>query len=315
MPSLSLVIPVFNEASIIRHSIQEIVKKVEEINLLSAYQIVIVDDGSVDQTWSILKELSQSYPQLKLIRLTRNFGKESALCAGLDVCHTDGVIVMDADLQHPPELIAVMVESWQKNDVDIIEAIKKSRGDESRLSALSANIFYRLFTRLSGLNLKDASDFKLLDKKVIDAWRQLPEKNLFFRGMSAWLGFKRETIEFDVPERADGESKWGLFSLIQLALTSITAYSSAPLHVITLFGALFTTFSVLLGSYTLFQKFSGEAVSGFTTVIILLLIIGGAIMVALGIIGIYLARIFDEVKNRPRYLVMEQVEPRNLNEL
>ena len=315
MSTLSLVIPVFNEETIIRQSIEKIVQEVEKIDVLSAYQIVIVDDGSVDQTWSILKELRDSYPQLKLIRLSRNFGKESALCAGLDVCHSDAVIVMDADLQHPPALIASMVSAWLLGDVDIIEAVKKSRGDESKFSAFSANLFYKIFTRLSGLNLKDASDFKLLDKRVIDAWRKLPEKNLFFRGMSAWLGFKRETIEFDVPQRAQGESKWGMLNLIQLALTSITAYSSAPLYIITLLGALFTTFSILLGSYTLFQKFSGVAVSGFATVIILLLIIGGAIMVALGIIGIYIARIFDEVKNRPRYLIMEQVEPENKYEL
>lgn len=315
MTTLSLVIPVFNEAAIIRHSIDEIVRELEQVDTISEYQIVIVDDGSVDDTWLILKELRDSYTQLKLIKLSRNFGKESALCAGLDECHTDAVIVMDADLQHPPELINSMVNIWQSGDADIIEAVKNSRGNESKFSAFSANLFYRTFTRLSGLNLKDASDFKLLDKRVIDAWRKLPEKNLFFRGMSAWLGFKRETIEFDVPQRLEGESKWGWFNLIQLALTSITAYSSAPLYIITLLGALFTTFSVLLGSYTLFQKFSGEAVSGFATVIILLLIIGGAIMVALGIIGIYIARIFDEVKNRPRYLVMEQVEPDNKHEL
>lgn len=314
MPTLSIVIPVFNEELIIRHSIEEIVKELEKIDTFSRYNIVIVDDGSSDQTWFLLKELRDIYHQLKLVRLTRNFGKESALCAGLDVCYSDAVIVMDADLQHPPSLIAKMVDKWQSSDADIIEAIKKSRGDESKLSSFSANLFYKVFTRLSGLNLKDASDFKLLDKRVIDAWRQLPEKNLFFRGMSAWLGFKRETIEFDVPQRTDGESKWGLLNLIQLALTSITAYSSAPLHIITLLGGLFTTFSVLLGSYTLFQKFSGEAVSGFATVIILLLIIGGAIMVALGIIGIYIARIFDEVKNRPRYLVMEHLDSHNQND-
>lgn len=309
MTTLSLVIPVFNEASIIRHSIDEIIKALEKIEVLSTYQLVIVDDGSQDQTWSILNELHTQYTQLQLIRLSRNFGKESALCAGLDVCHSDAVIVMDADLQHPPALIATMIDTWQNSDADIIDAVKNSRGDETRFSGVSANLFYKVFTKLSGLNLKSASDFKLLDKRVIDAWRQLPEKNLFFRGMSAWLGFKRETVAFDVPQRLEGESKWSLLSLIQLAMTSITAYSSAPLHIITSLGVLFTTFSIFLGSYTLFQKFSGIAVSGFTTVILLLLIIGGAIMVALGIIGIYIARIFDEVKNRPRYLIMEKIEP------
>ena len=307
MSTLSLVIPLYNEENIIINSVEQIVKEMELIPTLSSYELILIDDGSTDMTWEKLKSLSSSYSQIQAIRLTRNFGKESALCAGLDACNTDATIVMDGDLQHPPELIGQMVSIWQNGDVNIVEAVKKSRGEESRFSNLSANLFYSIFTKLAGLNLKNASDFKLMDKTVLAAWKRLPEKNLFFRGMSAWVGFKRETIEFDVAKRLTGESKWGLFNLIQLALTSITAYSSAPLHVITLLGVIFSSFSILLGSITLFQKFSGEAVSGFTTVIILLLIIGGAIMIALGIIGVYIARIFNEVKNRPRYLVMESI--------
>jgi len=305
MSSLAVVIPAFNEEALLRTSLLTIGEEIEKIKSIDHYELIVVDDGSVDNTWKILQSMSDSNKNIKAIRLSRNFGKESALCAGLDSAQADAIIVMDCDLQHPPELISKMISIWQNNDIDIVEAVKSFRGNESALSRFSANTFYSAFSRLSGLDLKGASDFKLLDRKVLDAWGQLPEKNLFFRGMSAWVGFKRDVIAFDVAERPGGESKWGFINLVQLALTSITAYSSAPLHLITLLGIVFTTFSFILGCYTLFQKLSGVAVDGFTTVIILLLIIGGITMIALGIIGIYLARIFNEVKGRPRYLVME----------
>lgn len=305
MKHLAVVIPAFNEETLLPVSLLTICEEIEKIEYIDDYELILVDDGSTDNTWKILQKFSYENNHIKAIRLSRNFGKESALCAGLDIANADATIVMDCDLQHPPELIAKMVSIWIHNDVDIVEAVKNSRGNEPALSRIAANTFYSAFSKLSGFDLKGASDYKLLDKKVVEAWNRLPEKNLFFRGMSAWLGFEREVIKFDVAERSSGESKWGVLNLVQLALTSITAYSSAPLHLITLLGILFSSFSFILGSYTLFQKMSGVAVDGFTTVIILLLIIGGVTMIALGIIGIYIARIFNEVKGRPRYLVME----------
>ncbi len=306
MKDLSLVIPVFNEEAIIVNAIETIVQELNKITALRSFELIIIDDGSLDSTWNLLiQQLCPRHREIHAIKLSRNFGKESALCAGLEIADGRAVVVMDADLQHPPALISEMFDIWYTGTVDVVEAVKRSRGDEPILTTLAANGFYALFSHLSGVNLKNASDFKLMDRRVIEAWKALGERNLFFRGMSAWVGFTREQIEFDVGERADSASKWRVTSLFRLALTSIAAYSSAPLHTITVAGLVFIAFSVILGVSTLYQYVTGVAVSGFTTVILLLLIIGGALMVSLGIIGEYLARIYDEVKARPRYLISD----------
>jgi len=306
MKDLSLVIPVFNEEKIVVNAIETIIAETSKIEGVQSLELIIVDDGSQDGTWELLtQQLCPRHSEIHAIKLSRNFGKESALCAGLELSDARAVVVLDADLQHPPALIEDMYKIWLTQSVDIVEAVKRSRGDEPFLSRIAANGFYSLFSNLSGVNLKNASDFKLMDKRVVDAWKELPERNIFFRGMSAWVGFTRHQIEFDVAERADSVSKWSTVSLFRLALTSIAAYSSAPLHLITAAGIVFIIFSVFVGMSTLYQYSTGVAVSGFSTVILLLLIIGGAIMVSLGIIGEYLARIYDEVKARPRYLISD----------
>lgn len=304
MKDLSLVIPVFNEQAIVVNAIETIIEEVSRIENLNSFELIIVDDGSEDRTWELLIEDScLRHSEVHAIKLSRNFGKESALCAGLELADAKAVVVLDADLQHPPSLIAEMYQIWLSRPVDIVEAVKRSRGDEAFLSKVAANGFYSLFNSLTGVNLKNASDFKLMDRRVVEAWKELPERNIFFRGMSAWVGFTCEQIEFDVAKRSDSVSKWSTLSLFRLALTSIAAYSSAPLHLITAGGIIFIIFSIFLGISTLVQYITGAAVSGFATVILLLLIIGGAIMVSLGIIGEYLARIYDEVKARPRFLI------------
>ena len=306
MKKLAVVIPVFNEELILKNSIQTIVSVLNGIDSLDNFEIVIVDDGSDDSTWSIVfDDFCQHYTFIRGIRLSRNFGKEAALCAGLEVVEADCVVVIDADMQHPPALIQDMWEIWRTGSVDVVEAIKRSRGSESVFTSAAANAFYSVFSRLSSFDLEDASDFKLLDRRVIDAWREMPERNIFFRGMSAWVGFRRQKILFDVEERIEGNTKWRAADLLRLALTGITAFSTAPLHLITFFGLLFTTFAFLMGISTLTQYSLGVAVSGFTTVILLLLIVGGLIMISLGIIGEYLARIYNEVKMRPRYLISD----------
>lgn len=306
MKGLSVVIPVYNEESVLLNSISCIVQELDNIVGLESYELVIIDDGSVDATWDILEsELCPRYPQVCAVRLSRNFGKEAALCAGLQHADAEAVVVMDADMQHPPALVGQMYSIWKNGEADVVEAIKRSRGNETLGSKLSAGVFYAVISRLSGFDLKNASDFKLMDRRAVEAWKALPEKNVFFRGMSAWVGFEREQILFDVAERSDSKSKWKRINLVKLALTSIAAFSSAPLHIITLVGIVFCIFSVFLGSSTLIQYATGGAVSGFTTVILLLLIIGGVIMIALGIIGEYLAKIYDEVKARPRFLVSD----------
>lgn len=306
MRELSVVIPVFNEADIIVGAVDTILAEIKSIDDLSYFELIIIDDGSTDSTWKLLiEDLCPRHAEIRAIKLSRNFGKESALCAGLELCDAQATVIMDADLQHPPALIKDMLNLWREGSVDIVEAVKRDRGDEPVISRLSAKGFYTVFEWLSGVGLKNASDFKLLDKRVVAAWREMPEKNLFFRGMSAWVGFNRKEIEFDVSPRIGGDSKWSAFGLFRLALNSIVSFSSAPLHLVTLSGVGFIAFSIVLGINTLFRHFSGEAVSGFATVILLLLILGGFIMVSLGIIGEYLARIYNEVKARPRYLIAD----------
>ncbi len=302
---ISVIIPVFNEEKHIQKSIEAIIKVLTDNNI--SHRLVIIDDGSTDKTWSILKILTSKYTDFNAIKLSRNFGKEAALSAGLDASPNSTCITMDCDLQHPPSLIPKLVKLWKEGGYEVVEAIKIFRGNEKLINQLSASFFYTILHKLSGFNLDGASDYKLLDAKVVAAWSSMGERDTFFRGMSAWSGFKRTQVPFVVANRVDGKSKWSIFRLFKLSLTAITSFSSIPLHIVTFTGIVFLLGSVALAIQTLYMKFSGTAVSGFTTVILLLLIIGSALMISLGIIGVYIAKIFDEVKHRPRYLVSEKI--------
>jgi glycosyltransferase involved in cell wall biosynthesis len=196
-----------------------------------------------------------------------------------------------------------MLEAWTQG-AEVVEAVKVYR--DSHPGRTRANLFYRVFAALTGQDLRDASDFKLMDRRVLDAWRSLGERNLFFRGMHAWLGFRRVQLPFEVPERTEGHSNWSVWALLRLAITAVTSFSSAPLQLISLAGGAFALFALVLGVQTLYQKMSGHALDGFTTVILLLLVIGSVTMLGLGIIGSYIARIYDEVKARPRYIIAER---------
>ena len=220
----------------------------------------------------------------------------------------DAVIVMDADGQHPPSLIPEMVRMWQSSASDIVEAVKRRRGRESLSSKLGALLFYFILNKLSGFHFKGASDFKLMNRKAVNAWLEMHERNVFFRGMTVWMGFNTVQIPFEVVPRSAGQSTWSVLNRVKLALVGITAFSSFPLHLVTLAGMIFLGLSVLLGVETLYLKLTGRAVSGFATVILLELMIGSFLMISLGIIGEYLARIYEEVKGRPRYIVAESIK-------
>ena len=302
-PRLSVVVPVYGEADVIRVLIAELTAVLDDLG--SSYEVIVVDDGSPDGTWEALDELTGSYAGLYALRLSRNFGKEAALSAGLSAAQGEAVIVMDGDLQHPPTLIPEMVRLWAEAGVDVVEAVKEERGEESGWSRWRAGVFYGLLDRLSGYDLRGASDFKLLDRRVVEAWRKMGERALFFRGMITWLGFRHAQVGFTVPPRRGGRSKWSVTTLVRLATNAVTSFSSFPLQFVTVSGLVFLVFSVVLGVQTLYQKFSGHAVDGFTTVILLLLIVGSLLMLSLGIIGSYIARIYEEVKGRPRYVVAD----------
>ena len=301
-PTISLLVPFYNEERLIVNTIETLLPIMDSLNVL--YEIVCVDDGSRDGTWKLLSGFAEAYPQIYALRLSRNFGKEAALSAGLAEVRGDAVITMDGDLQHDPKHISQMVDLWREG-YDVVEGIKSSRND-SAFSRFSANAFYKLFKFASGYDLKNASDYKLLDRKVIDAWNDLPEKETFYRALSAWLGFRRTSFVFEVQERKSGKSKWSLLKLLRLSGNALTGFSSKPLQVLNIVGFIFIFFFLILGVQTLINYFQGQAVEGFTTVILLQLLIGGGVFLGLGIIGTYIDRIYIEVKQRPRYLISER---------
>lgn len=273
-----------------------------------ASELVIVDDGSTDDTWGRLTGARVHGPPLRLIRFTRNFGKEAAIMAGLKHCRGDAVIVLDADMQHPPGMLREMAELWLGGGVDIIDAVKTDDRNAPALDRITSSGFNRLFRRFTGYDIRGASDYKLLDRRVVDVLVDLPGYNLFFRGTTAWLGFRHREVGFPLGARSGGRSKWNLLSRLQLAITAITNFTSLPLHLITLVGIVSLLLAIVHAGHTLYNKFTGQAMEGFTTVILLLLIFGSVITLGLGIIGAYLSKIHDEVRGRPRYLIEETLQ-------
>jgi len=299
----SIVIPVHNESDQIAHNLSLIHAEASKTGL--PMEMIVIDDGSTDSTWQVLEKTAEPMPEVKALRFSRNFGKEAAICAGLAYSSGQACIVIDSDLQHPPELIPEMVRLWKQEHWDIVEGIKKTRGSERLINRIGARFFYRTLSGLSGYNLYGSSDFKLLDRKVIDAWLDMRERNTFFRGMISWLGYRRRQITFSVPRRRLTQSRWSFLGLFRLAVIAITAFSSLPLQAVTILGGLFLLCAMLFSGYALVMYFIGLAFPGFTTVIVLELLIGGVLMISLGIIGTYIAQIYQEVKYRPRYVVAE----------
>ena len=301
---LSIILPSYNEGKNISKASGVISELLASNNI--PYELIFVDDGSKDDTWNEIEKASKGNPNIVGIHFSRNFGKESALFAGLAESTGDACIVMDCDLQHPPETLIEMYRLWQEG-YEVVEGVKRSRGKESILHKASAGLFYKLISKAVKIDMSRASDFKLLDRKAVDSLLAMPERNAFFRALSAWIGYKTTTVEFDVREREEGESKWSTWSLIKYAITNIVAFSAAPMQVVTIAGVLVFLFAIILGIQTLIKFFMGHAVAGFTTVILLILIIGCIIMISLGIIGYYISKIYEEVKGRPKYIISKKI--------
>lgn len=304
MNKLSVILPSYNEEKMIQKVSSVIggLLSLEEIE----YELVFVDDGSKDHTWQMIREVSEDDEHIVGVHFSRNFGKEAAIFAGLANASGDCCAVMDCDLQHPPEALIEMYRLWQ-GGYEVIEGVKRSRGDENIFYKQGAKLFYRLISKAVKIDMSRASDFKLLDRQAVDALLSLPERNSFFRALSSWVGYRTTYVEFDVREREEGESKWSVWSLIKYAITNIAAFSTAPMQIVTVAGGISLILAIVLGIETLVRYFTGHAVEGFTTVILLILFIGSMLMISLGIIGYYIAKIYEEVKCRPRYIISKVV--------
>ena len=304
---LSIVIPAYNEEKMILKTTGVVSGIMEREKI--PFELVFVNDGSKDQTWEMIEKAAEKNSHVTGIRFSRNFGKESALFAGLANAEGDCIAVMDCDLQHPPETLVEMYRLWEQG-YEVIEGVKRSRGKESILHRASAGMFYKIMSKAVQIDMSRASDFKLMDRKAVEALLSMPERNAFFRALSSWVGYRTTSVEFDVQERTEGESKWSTWSLIKYAVRNIVGFSSAPLQMITVAGVLTLLLAVVLGIQSLVKYFCGHALEGFTTVILLLLIIGSLIMLSLGVIGIYIAKIYEEVKGRPRYFIARKISGR-----
>ena len=295
---LSVIIPAFNEEEMVGKTFSVISDILSSENI--PFELIFVDDGSSDGTWGKLQALPA-----KALHFSRNFGKEAAIYAGLEASAGDCAVVIDCDLQHPPQKIVEMYRLWE-DGYEIIEAVKSDRGKESLGHKMAAGTFYRIISKSTGIDMSRASDFKLLDRKAVLAIINMKEKQAFFRALSSWVGFKKTQIEFEVQEREAGESKWSTKSLFKYALTNITSFSTAPMQIVTGLGIVMFIVMLSFGGIAIYQKIAGIALGGFTTVILLLLFIGSIMMISLGIIGYYIAKIYDEVKARPRYIVSQR---------
>ncbi len=302
---LSIILPAYNEKQNIERTAKTLSGILEKEGI--PFELLFISDGSVDGTYEEICRLAELDGRVRGAEFSRNFGKEAAIFAGLELALGDGCIVMDCDLQHPPEVIPEMYRLWQ-DGYEVVEGIKKSRGKESILHGMSAGLFYGIMSRMMRMDMRSSSDFKLLDRKVVNVLLGLGERNTFFRALSFWAGFRAAKVEYEVQERAFGSSKWSFRSLVRYAVSNVTSFSTIPLQMVTVMGMVSIIFSVILALQTLVKYLTGTAVEGFTTVILLILIIGGFIMISLGIIGHYLARIYEEVKGRPRYIIRSRTQ-------
>ena len=299
---LSVILPSYNEEKMIPVAAETLAGILDTAKI--PFELLFVNDGSKDGTWNEICRAREKDSRVCGVCFSRNFGKEAAMFAGLEKARGDCCVVLDCDLQHPPEKIVEMYRLWEQG-YEVVEGIKHDRGEETGLHRFAANTFYGIISKATGIDMASSSDFKLLDRKVVDTLNAMPERNVFFRALSFWVGFKKTEVTYDVRERTAGESKWSTRSLIRYAITNIGSFSSAPLHLITILGFITLAISIVFSIVALVQKLAGTALGGFTTVIILLLFLGSIMMISLGIIGYYIARIYEEIKGRPRYIIEE----------
>ena len=302
-PHLTIVIPLYNEADVFNKFVKELSSQLNKLNI--QWEVLWVNDGSTDETFEMVKRVCLKDNKHRGISFSRNFGKEAAMYAGLKHAKGDAVVIMDGDGQHPVELLPKMVELWQNNSGDVISARKNERKSDSFLGRIRASLFNKILKALSGIDMEGASDYRLINRQVVDAILSTPERIRFFRGLSCWVGFRHFSIPFDVPCRLNGISKWNFRSLTRLSLDAITGFSTQPLLWVFTAGLIGLLISALLLIQAIWSWAFGIAVSGWTSITVLVLFFGSANLLAAGIVGLYLARVFEEVKQRPHYIINE----------
>jgi glycosyltransferase involved in cell wall biosynthesis len=306
---LSVVVPIFNE----RPGLEELHRRVTDaVAPLGAYELVLVDDGSQDGSWDAMLVLAARDSHVRLVRLSRNFGHQVALTAGLDAARGDAIVAIDADLQDPPEVIPELVTKWHEG-YDVVYGLRAEREGESAYKLATASVFYKLIRRMSGQDMPEqAGDFRLLSRRAADALAQMPERARYLRGMTSWIGFRQTGVPYKRDARYAGETKYPTRKMLRFALDAITSFSSAPIKLVTALGFLIVVFCFGVLVWTLYTRFAtNQAVQGWTSLLVVVLLLGGVQMLSLGVIGQYVARIFDESKRRPLYLVEEVVEGRS----
>jgi polyisoprenyl-phosphate glycosyltransferase len=303
---LSIVVPAYEEADGLTGALRAIASAARRAS--PRMELLVVDDGSRDRTWTAICANQTEIPELRAIRLSRNFGKEAAMFAGLAEARGRAVMVMDADLQHPPEMLPAFVQAWREGAGDVIDGVKRGRQREGLVRRALSATFNNTITAFTGYRFKGNSDFKLLDRHVVDAILSMAESRTFFRGMVEWTGFRHHVIAYDVAPRQAGSSHWSLLSLLRLAGRAIISYSALPLRLIHVATAIFFLLAFASGARVAWQYAQGGAPTGVTTSVAVLLSLGACLLLALGIIAEYVAAIYEEVKRRPRYVIAERYE-------
>jgi polyisoprenyl-phosphate glycosyltransferase len=300
---LSVVAPVYNEEATVEQFYSRVCTALDGLR----FELVLVDDGSTDGSSALLRELASSDPRVHVVYLSRNFGHQTALTAGLDHAVGDAVVMLDADLQDPPELIPRMLDHWRAG-CDVVYAVRERREGESRFKLATARWFYRLFDKLAQVDLQhNSGDFRLLDRRALDALLSMRERNRFLRGMTVWVGYRQAAVPYRRDPRYAGETKYTLGKMLRFSLDAISSFSHRPLQLATLFGFVISTLAFIAIPVVVVLRILGSYLPGFSSITIAVLLLGGIQLIAIGIIGEYVGRIYDEVKGRPLYLVSSRI--------
>lgn len=302
---LSVVVPVFNE----EENLPELYRRLSEVlpRVVGSWEILFVDDGSRDRSWEIIRGLAEADPRVRGLRFSRNFGHQMAFAAGLDHARGDAVVIMDADLQDPPELIPQLLGKHREGS-EVVYAVRIARHGETYFKKLTAKLFYRLLARITSVHIPlDTGDFRLMGRRAVEAFRRLPERHRFTRGLVAWLGFSQTGVPYERAPRHAGVTKYPLRKMLRFAVDAITSFSHVPLQLATWLGFVVSAFAFVYILVVIALKFAGISWPGYTSIMAAILFLGGVQLVMVGLLGEYVGRIYDEVKRRPLYLVAEEV--------